>query len=145
MTQICLKTNRKFTWRSHDLIIKKWHLTQTMWKPSMSPFRECQVFENLTDSLGLTAYQTRVPSKHRNRGQKRKNRTLTCCHTLKPQFNDGRHIFVFLMQKYIRKMLWQIPPQWGISLLLPPSLVVIIRTTCLQKQSIILLVTHCDA
>jgi hypothetical protein len=68
------KTNRKFAGRSRDLMIKYWKLVPTMWKPNMSPFRKWQVFENRTDSLGITAYQTRVPSKHRNRGQRREKR-----------------------------------------------------------------------
>jgi hypothetical protein len=35
------------------------------------------------------------------------------------------------MQKYIRKMLWQIPPQWGnLSLLLPPGLITVVFSSC---------------
>jgi hypothetical protein len=75
MAQICLKKNkpevhRKVTW-PHNKIMK---VNANYVKAQHVPFWKCQVFETLTDSLGIAAYQTRVPSKHRNRSQRRKNR-----------------------------------------------------------------------
>jgi hypothetical protein len=87
-----------------------------MRKSSISRFRKCQVFENLTDSLGTIAWQTRSPSKHRNRGQRREMAPLSCYHTLKPQFNDGQHIYSGFLCKNTQEKVYDQSPLNGVTL-----------------------------
>ena len=104
----------KFDRKSRDWIYEYWRQTHTKRKTNPLPFRNYQKHQYWWISLFTVDVQTSIPSKHKYRGQRRKNRIYLVPWTPKLPLPRGQTPGLYLsMLRAIRKSGSAIPPLGG--------------------------------